>query len=79
MENIGKHNRQDFGNYKKKRFKELAIKKVRINSSGCLNRYKLRLIGGAYPEGYWYKISSKEDVDLLEEELLIKKKRLRKT
>ena len=73
----GKHNSQELRNYMKKRVKELAIKKVRVNSSGCLNRCKLGPIVVSYPEGSWYKISSKEDVDLLEEELLIKKKRLR--
>ena len=37
----GKHKSQELRNYMKKRVKELAIKKVRVNSSGCLNRCKL--------------------------------------
>ena len=61
-------------NYMKKRVKELAIKKVRINSSGCLNRCKIGPKVVSYPEGNWYKISSKEDVDLFIDELLIKRK-----
>ena len=68
----GSHKSQELRNYMKKRVKELAIKKVRINSSGCLNRCKLGPIVVSYPEGKWYKISSKEDVDLFIEELLIK-------
>ena len=70
----GIHNSQELRNYMKKRVKELHIKKVRVNSSGCLNRCKLGPIVVSYPEGHWYKISSKEDVDLFIEELLIKKK-----
>ena len=45
---------------------------VRVNSSGCLNRCKLETIVVSYPEGNWCKISTKEDVDLFIEELLIK-------
>ena len=62
-----------------KRVKELAIKKVRINLSGCLNRCKLGPIVVSCSEVNWYKTPSKEVVDLFVDELLIKKKRLRKT
>jgi len=47
-------------------------KKVRINSSGCLNRCKLGPLLVSYPEGDWYRVSKKEEIDLLIEELLIK-------
>ena len=60
----GKHKSQELRNYMKKKVKELGIKKVRVNSSGCLNRCKLGPIVVSDPEGNWYKISSKEDVDL---------------
>ena len=46
----GKHKSQELRDYIKKRVKELAIKKVRINSSGCLNRCKLDPIVVSYPE-----------------------------
>ena len=62
----------------KKRVKELEIKKVRVNSSGCLNKCKLDPIVVPYPEGNWYKISSKEDVGLFIDELLIKRKTFKK-
>ena len=70
----GTHKSEELRNYMKNRVKELAIKKVRINSAGCLNRCKLGPIVVSYPEGKWYKISSKEEVDLFIEELLIKRK-----
>ena len=70
----GKHKSQELRDYMKKKVKELAIKKVRINSSGCLNRCKLGPVVVSYPEGNWYKITSKEDIDLFIEDLLIKRK-----
>ena len=74
----GKHKGQGLRNYMKKKVKELAIKKVRVNSAGCLNRSKLGLIVVSYPEGNWSKILSKEDVDLFIDELLIKRKTFKK-
>ena len=74
----GNYKSQELRNYMKKRVKELAIKKVRVNASGCLNRCKLGPIVVSYPEGNWYKISSKEDVDLFIDELLIKRKTFKK-
>ena len=62
----------------KKRVKELAIKKVRVNSSGCLDRCKLTPRVVSYPEGNWYKISTKQDVDLFIDELLVKRKTFKK-
>ena len=74
----GTHNTEELRNYMKNRVKELAIKKVRTNSPVGLNRCKLRPIVFPYIEGKWYKISSKEDVDLFNEEPLIKRKTLHK-
>ena len=56
-----------------KRVKELAIKKVRINLSRCLNRCKLGPIVVSCSGVNWYKTPSKEVVDLFVDELLIKK------
>ena len=74
----GKHKSQELGNYMKRRVKELAIKKVRVNSSGCLNRCKLRPIVVSCPEGNWYKISGIENVNLFIDALLIKRKTFKK-
>ena len=62
----------------KERVKELAIKKVRISSSGCLNRRKLGPVVVSCPEGNWYKIFSKDYVDLFIDELLIKRRTFKK-
>jgi (2Fe-2S) ferredoxin len=70
----GMYKSQELRNYSRKRVKELAIKKVRVNSSGCLNRCKLVPLGGSYSEGNCCDISSKEDVDLSIDEFLIKRK-----
>ena len=58
----------------KKKVKELGIKRVRVNSSGCLNRCKLGPVLVVYPEGKWYKVTKKEEVDTLINDLLINKK-----
>jgi (2Fe-2S) ferredoxin len=74
----GKYNCQERNNYMKERVKELAIKKVRVNPIGCLNNCKLGPIAVSYPEGNWYKISSKDYVDLFIDELLIKRSTFKK-
>ena len=43
--------------------KELGIKKIRVNQSGCLERCELGAALVIYPEGIWYTYSTKEDVD----------------
>ena len=58
-------------NYVKARVKELGIKDIRVNKSGCLNRCDLGPVVVMYPEGNWYKIETKEDVDrFLQEKIL---------
>jgi (2Fe-2S) ferredoxin len=49
--------------YMKARAKELGIKKVRINSAGCLDRCELGPTMVIYPEGVWYRCATREDVD----------------
>jgi len=49
--------------YMKVRAKELCIKNVRINSSLCLDRCELGPTVVIYPEGVWYSVASKEDID----------------
>ena len=50
-------------NYMKARAKEMGIKRVRINNSGCLNRCELGPTLVIYPEGVWYRCESTGDVD----------------
>ena len=49
--------------YMKMRAKELGLKRVRINSSGCLDRCEKGPSVVVYPEGVWYRCENKEDVD----------------
>lgn len=49
--------------YMKVRAKELGIPRVRINMAGCLDRCELGPCVVIYPEGVWYKIETRDDVD----------------
>jgi (2Fe-2S) ferredoxin len=54
---------EDLRNYMKDRAKELGLKKVRINSAGCLDRCELGPTVVVYPEGVWYSAPTKADID----------------
>ncbi|MGQ0663439.1 MAG: (2Fe-2S) ferredoxin domain-containing protein [Pseudomonadota bacterium] len=47
----------------KARAKELGLKRVRINLSGCLDRCELGPSMVIYPEGVWYSPKTTEDID----------------
>lgn len=57
--------------YMKLRAKELGIKRVRINTAGCLDRCELGPCVVIYPEGVWYRVSSTADVDRVLNEHLV--------
>jgi (2Fe-2S) ferredoxin len=57
------HGANELRDYAKQRVKDLKLKRVRINNSGCLNRCKLGPVIVVYPEGIWYQCSSTADVD----------------
>lgn len=52
-------------NYMKARAKELALKNVRINTAGCLDRCELGPVMVIYPDGVWYRCETIEDVDAI--------------
>lgn len=54
---------EELRDYMKSRAKELGLKKVRINASGCLDRCELGPSVVIYPEGIWYSVATKADVD----------------
>jgi (2Fe-2S) ferredoxin len=57
--------------YMKDRAKELGLKKVRVNIAGCLDRCELGPTMVIYPEGVWYSVANKDDVDeVLQKHLL---------
>ena len=54
---------EELRDYMKGRAKDLGLKKVRINNSGCLDRCELGPSVVIYPEGIWYQVKTKEDID----------------
>ena len=57
------HDAVSIRNYAKQRVKDLKLKKVRINNSGCLNRCALGPMLVVYPEGVWYQYANTDDID----------------
>jgi (2Fe-2S) ferredoxin len=51
--------------YLKARVKELEIKGVRVNQSGCLDRCERGPCAVLYPEGIWYRLDSFEAADAI--------------
>ena len=49
--------------YMKSKAKALGLKNVRINSAGCLDRCELGPTMVIYPEGVWYSVSTREEID----------------
>ena len=49
--------------YMKVRAKELGLPRVRINTSACLDRCEEGPCIVVYPEGIWYRVASRQDVD----------------
>ena len=54
---------EDLRDYMKARAKELGIPNIRVNSAGCLDRCELGPCLVIYPEGVWYRIDTRDDVD----------------
>ena len=49
--------------YMKARAKELGLRDVRVNMSGCLDRCEFGPALVIYPEGVWYSPKTRADVD----------------
>ena len=49
--------------YMKARAKELGLAGVRVNQAGCLDRCEFGPTLVIYPEGVWYKVTTREEVD----------------
>ena len=56
-------NSEQLRDYMKARAKELGLPHVRINSAGCLDRCECGPCVIVYPEGIWYRVATREDVD----------------
>ncbi len=57
--------------YMKVRAKELGLKDVRINQSGCLDRCEFGPTLVIYPEGVWYRPTTRAEVDEILEAHLV--------
>lgn len=67
------HNAEAMRDHAKKRIKELKMSgegKVRINSSGCLDRCEEGPCIVVYPEAVWYTYVDRADIDEIIEEHL---------
>jgi (2Fe-2S) ferredoxin len=65
---------QGMRDYAKQRSKELGLAgpgKVRINTSGCLDRCNEGPVVVVYPEGVWYSYLDREDIDEIIQEHLV--------
>ena len=49
--------------YMKGQVKALGLRRVRINSAGCLDRCAFGPTLVIYPEGVWYKVETEAEVD----------------
>lgn len=63
--------------YMKVRAKELGLGRVRVNTAGCLDRCELGPCVVVYPDGIWYRVSTREDVDQVLSEHLVARDRAR--
>jgi (2Fe-2S) ferredoxin len=50
-------------NYMKEKAGALKIPKTRINTAGCLDRCEYGPVFVIYPQGTWYSVKTREDVD----------------
>lgn len=49
--------------YMKERVKDLNIKDIRINKAGCFNACEKGPVMVIYPQGQWFCVKTKNDVD----------------
>lgn len=68
------HGSQEMRNYAKRKVKELNLSgkgKIRVNTSGCLDRCEEGPVLVVYPDGVWYTYVDREDVDEIISEHLV--------
>ena len=68
------HNAEAMREHAKKRIKALKMSgegKVRINSSGCLDRCEEGPVIVVYPDNVWYTYVDKKDIDEIIDEHLV--------
>ena len=61
----------DLRDYMKAKAKEMGLLGTRINTAGCLDRCELGPTVVIYPDGIWYHMKTRKDVDeIIEQHLL---------
>ena len=73
------HNAQELRDYLKKKVKEAGLSgpgKIRINNAGCLDRCGQGPVLVIYPEETWYQYKTREDIDEIFEQHLIKNQKI---
>lgn len=69
----------DLRDYMKKKATGLGLgKQVRINNAGCLDRCELGPVMVIYPEGIWYNVTSRADVDEVLQTHLVEGRRVQR-
>jgi (2Fe-2S) ferredoxin len=71
----GCHNAEGMRKHAKGRIKELGLAgpgKVRVSSSGCLDRCEEGPCIVVYPEGTWYTYVDEKDIDEIVDEHIVK-------
>lgn len=63
--------------YMKARAKELGLGDVRVNMAGCLDRCEFGPTLVIYPDGVWYGVKTREDIDAVLQAHLIEGGRVR--
>ena len=69
------HGSQEVRDHAKARIKALGLSgrgKVRVNNAGCLDQCGRGPVIVVYPEGVWYTYKSKEDVDEIIDNHIVK-------
>lgn len=54
---------EELRDYMKDQAKKMGLKDVRVNMAGCLDRCELGPCIVVYPEGVWYSVRDKADID----------------
>jgi len=54
---------EELRDYMKSKAKDLGLKNVRVNIAGCLDRCELGPTLVIYPEGVWYTVATRQDID----------------
>ena len=54
---------EELRDYMKAKAKAMGLSGVRVNAAGCLDRCEEGPTVVIYPEGIWYRVTSREEVD----------------